>query len=426
MRIVQLSSYDLQGGAARAALRLHRALRAAGEDSTMFVRRTGGSEAGVTQAQGPRSFVGRLERFLRRQANSWMLRSYRTSRPAGLDVFSGIRGETGASTIDQIPAADVANLHWIADAFLDLPALFSRLPSRMPLVWTLHDMNALTGGCHYDDGCRRHEIGCGACPQLGSRSLSDLSARLWRAKAHIYAHIDPTRLHLATPSRWLAEEARRSPLLNRFPVSVIANGLDTDIFRPIDRRVARSALNLPEDARVVLFVAESAANRRKGYQQLLQALTSLKDQPGLMLLTLGHDTGLAAHGLPCRQLGHISDEGLLALAYSAADVFALPSLQDNLPNTALEALACGTPIVGFDVGGIPDLVHPGETGLLAPLANVGAFASAISTLLNDDGQRESLSRGCRELALAEFDQRTQAARYLELYQTLTQPQGERP
>jgi len=225
-------------------------------------------------------------------------------------------------------------------------------------------------------------------------------------------------MHLVAPSNWLAKEAQCSPLLSKFPISVIANGVDTGIFRPIDKQIARTALNLPKDARVVLFVAESAANRRKGYSLLVQALHALANQPGLVLLTLGADAGLSIHGITYRQLGHLSDDGLLALAYSAADVFALPSLQDNLPNTAVESLACGTPVVGFNVGGIPDLVRPEETGALVPVADIAAFSSAIFATLNDDARRQRMSKRCREIAVAEFDQKQQAAKYLQLYQTM--------
>ena len=253
MQVVQVSSYEQHGGAARADLRLHRALREMGEDSTLFVKRASGGEPAVIEAKGPTDFSDRLIRFIRRQTNSWGQYRYRSSRPSGLDLFSGIRGDVGVGTIDQIPSADVINLHWIADAFIDLPALFNSNPSKRSLVWTLHDINAMTGGCHYDDGCRRHETGCGACPQLGSTAKADLSARIWQAKLRLYSGVDPSRLHLVAPSRWLAQEAQRSPLLSRFPVSVIANGLDTRIVRPIDRHIARAALNLPKKARVVLF-----------------------------------------------------------------------------------------------------------------------------------------------------------------------------
>lgn len=418
LRIAQVSSYDQQGGAARATLRLHRALREAGEDSTLFVKRANGGEAAVIQAQGPTDFYGRLGRFIRRQANAWDQYRYRSSRPSGLDQFSGIRGEVGVGTISQIPPVDVINLHWVADAFIDLPALFDSIPSQQPLVWTLHDMNALTGGCHYDDGCRRHETGCGHCPQLGSHSSRDLSTRLWKAKNRLYQSIDPTRLHLVTPSRWLAQEAQRSPLLSRFNVSVITNGLDTRTFRPIDKKLARAALNLPQGARIVIFVAESVANRRKGYSELLQSIARVTDSSNLVLLTLGADSDLKHQTTFCRQLGHVDDEGLLALAYSAADIFAIPSLQEVLGNTALEAIACGIPVVGFNVGGIPDLVRPNETGLMAPVGDVNAFATAISALLSNEDKREFMSKRCREVAVAEFDQKLQAARYRSLYQAL--------
>jgi glycosyltransferase involved in cell wall biosynthesis len=224
----------------------------------------------------------------------------------------------------------------------------------------------------------------------------------------------------------LAQEAKRSPLLSRFPVNVIANGLDTSIFRPIDRRIARAALSLPEKARVVLFVAESASNRRKGYQQLLRALDTLVDHPNLMLLTLGADVGLKAHGLPCRQLGHITDDGLLALAYSAADVFALPSIQDNLPNTALEALACGTPIVAFSTGGIPDVVRTGETGFLVPLDDFHGFAAALAAILGESTLQRQLSMNARRIAVKEYEQHVMAQNYLALYRAMVASASNQP
>jgi glycosyltransferase involved in cell wall biosynthesis len=275
-------------------------------------------------------------------------------------------------------------------------------------------MNAFTGGCHYDDGCGRYANRCGACPQLGSALPNDLSQRVWARKKRVFDRINPARLQLVTPSRWLAGEVKRSSLLRDFPVTVIPNGVDTDCFAPRDRQFARQVLGVPEDADVVLFVAEGVRARRKGFLLLSRALAELRAQRRLVLLSVGGGAAAMNSVVEHRHIGHLGDERLLSLVYSAADVFVVPSLQDNLPNTILESLACGTPMVAFAVGGIPDAVHPEETGLLAPPFDVTALRDAIARLLDDSGLQAELSAHCRRVALEEYSQGVQARRYAEL------------
>lgn len=417
MRILHISTSDNVGGAARAACRLHSGLRRIGYDSFMFVAHRYNDDPAVTAFELPMDFPSRLGRLIRRE---WITRSfarYRTYRPAGCELFSDSRSQYGADLMDQLPPCDVINLHWIA-GFVDYQAYFSRVPQHTPVVWTLHDMNAFTGGCHYDDGCGRYTHKCGACPQLGSTDTADLSRQLWQRKRAIFEEIKPNRLHIVTPSHWLAKEAERSSLFGRFPISVIPNSLDTDVFSRRDRCMARAAFEVPRDARAILFAADSTGNRRKGFALLGQALADLGDLTDLYLISLGSGNPAIGAQIPHLHLGHIGNDRLLSLVYSAADLFVIPSLQDNLPNTVLESLACGTPVVGFAVGGIPDMVRPGVTGLLAPSQDVSALRAAIADLLQDPAERAEMSVNCRCIAVQEYSQQMQAQRYVELYERM--------
>jgi glycosyltransferase involved in cell wall biosynthesis len=226
------------------------------------------------------------------------------------------------------------------------------------------------------------------------------------------------RLHIVALCEWMAREVRRSPLLGRFPVSVIPNGLDTEVFAPRDRRAAREQLGLPVDGRLALFVAESVKNRRKGFQLLLDALRGLNLEDGITLLSIGRSPPELSLGCGHKHLGEIHDDATLAAAYSAADVFVLPSLQDNLPNTALESLACGTPVVAFDTGGIPDIVRPGLTGALAPVGDPAALRKAITSLLGDSDALARMWAHCREVAVKEYALEVQTKRYAALYEKL--------
>lgn len=279
-------------------------------------------------------------------------------------------------------------------------------------------MEALTGGCHYDRGCGKFAQECGACPQLGSQSTSDLTHQVWKRKRKSYEKVDRTQLHIVSPSHWLRDEAQRSSLLSSFPCSVIPNGLDTDEFSPRDRRVAREVFGVPAEAKVVLFIAYGVNDPRKGFHLLVQALEGLKTEKKIFLLSLGPGFPPDLHGFPHRHIGLIRDERFLSYVYSAADVFVVPSLQENLPNTALESIACGTPIVGFDVGGIPDIVRPGLTGLLAKPDDAADLRRTIVEILADDPRRMEMATHCRKVATQEYSLEIQARRYSDLYKDL--------
>ena len=261
--------------------------------------------------------------------------------------------------------------------------------------------------------------GCGRCPQLAGGADRDLSRRVWERRAAAFAKIPADRLTFVAPSRWLADEVRRSSLCGRFPTEVIPNPVDTDTFRPRDRAAAQDVLGVPADARVALFVADGLGNPRKGFDLLIGALEHLRDVPNLFLLALGGGSAAVPAGVPHRAVGSVADDRFLSFAYSAADVFVIPTRADNLPNTILESMACGTPCVGFAVGGVPDMIRPGETGLLAEPFDVGELADAVRTVLQDDDLRVRMSADCRRAAEAEYPLSVQAGRYVDLYRRVT-------
>ena len=317
-------------------------------------------------------------------------------------------------TCRQIPDSDIVQLHWVAE-FIDYAEFFAWLPPRLPLVWTLHDMANFTGGCCFDLGCGKFVHQCGACPQLPSKRNRDLSRKVWQRKGKYYRSLDKNRVHIVTPSRWLENEVQRSPLLSRFRTSIIPYGLDTDVFQPRDRDMARELLGIPQDARVLLFAAAGLNEYRKGFQYLLEALAGIDDRSKMVLVSVGdgHLKGLEQFRyIRCQT---IQNDRFLSFIYSAADIFVAPSLADNLPNTVLESIACGTPVIAFSVGGIPEMVRPGITGYLTNPADSAGLRSAIVGLLRNENKRLEMSEHCRRVALADYDLQIQARRYLKIY-----------
>ena len=419
MKIIHINTNDIAGGAGRAAYRLHSGLRLLGYESCMFVSRRGSNDQAVTAFKPPRDLLARLRRRLRKQRIKRDFAQYRAPRPDSYERFSDDRTAHGTELMDQLPRGDVINLHSIAD-FIDYQTFFAQVPQHTPIVWTLHDMYPFTGGCHYDHGCGKYTDSCGACPQLGSSEPMDLSYRIWRRKRESFEQIEPSRLQIVALNRWMATEVKRSTLLSKFPVTVIPNSLDIDDFAPRDRSFARAVLGVPQDAGVVLFVAGTVTHRRKGLNLLVDALGMLKDMSNLFLISLGHGNPSIDVEIPHIHLGLTENDRLLSLVYSAADVYVIPSLQDNLPNTILESLACGTPVVGFNVGGIPDVVRSGVTGLLAPAEDIAAMSNAIGQLLKDEAGRLEMAANCRRIAAEEYALRVQASDYVKLYErTLT-------
>jgi glycosyltransferase involved in cell wall biosynthesis len=417
MKIVHLSTIDVKGGAARSAYRLHQGLQRIGWSSTMFVMEKTCPDQTIVSFEPPQGLAARVRGRIRREVIARDFSQYRASRPLGYEAFSDDRSPFPRAMVGQVPRCDVVNLHWVA-GMLDYASFFPQITQATPVVWTLHDMNAFTGGCHYDHRCGRFSGSCGLCPQLGSNQEQDLSRAVWERKKQAIMAAKTGHLRIVTPSRWLAEEARKSSLLSGVRVDVIPYGLDLDVFAPRDKAYSRDLLGIPQDARVVFFLADVVDNRRKGFSFLLEALPHCaKRVDKLLLVSLGQQPPQADGRMPWLHLGSIYDDRLLSAVYSAADLFVLPSLQDNLANTVLEAMACGVPVVSFDAGGTPDMVRSGVTGHLVPAFDVSALGDSIAELLNAPETRQRMSADCRRVALDEYSLELQAERYADLYKS---------
>jgi len=415
MKVVHISTNEKHGGAARAAYRLHDGLCRIGYDSQMLVGSKTSDSKEVTAVECPPDIASRLRLHVRRYRIARSLRPYDALESC--ELFSDDRSEYGDLVPEQIPPCDVVNLHWVS-GFLDYKSFFSRIQT--PLVWTLHDMNPFTGGCHYNLSCDRYLDQCGSCFQLRSRDKDDLSSTIWKRKKAALSGVDSSRLSIVAPSRWLADEARRATLFNRFRVEVIPYGLDVhNTFVPRDRSAVRDLLGIPQNAKVVLFLAANANNPRKGLSLLVRALgRSALSMPDLFLLTLGHGRPRLDFHVAALHLGSLDNEWFLPFVYAAADIFAICSVQDNLPNTVLEAMACGLPVVGVEVGGIPDMVRTGVNGLTVPVGDEEILASTINRLLKNRDLSYEMGRASRRIAVEEYSLQLQAQRYTELYASL--------
>ncbi len=409
MKVLHLNVSDLSGGASRAAYRLHQGLMGIGVNSQMLVQTQDSDDQTVMSSN---TKLGKDLTKLRSALSRLPLKLY----PHGeLSEYSSSWLPDGvAARVEQL-APEVINLHWISKGYLQIKTL-ARL--KKPLVWTLHDMWAFTGGCHYSYNCDRYMDSCGACPQLGSDRNWDLSRWQWQSKAKNWRHLDLT---FVSPSSWLAKLAQASSLGRDMRVEVIPNGLDVNRYKPVNRQIARSLLNLPQDKQLVLFGAINAtSNQRKGFHLLYPALQSLsksgwQDRLELVIFGSSQPKNPPEFGFQSRYLGSLNDDISLALLYAAVDVFIAPSTQDNLPNTVMEALACGTPCVAFNIGGIPEMIEHQKNGYLAQPYNTEDLALGVAWILENRERHEKLCYFARSQVEQEFSLEKQAYRYLTLF-----------
>ena len=315
--------------------------------------------------------------------------------------------------------ADVLDFHCIHSGFFSYLAL-PRLTEGKPAVFTLHDMWPFTGHCHNSLDCERWKIGCGRCPypEVAPAVRRDATHWEWKLKNWVYQH---SKFTIVVPSRWLMKQAEQS-ILDRFPIHHIPHGIDTEVYKPLNRNECCSVLGIPPGKKVLLFVVDDFERRLKGGDLLQEALQSLpgflKTQTVLLLLGKNSEALAQTVGIQTLNLGYVGGDRLKIICFSAADLFILPTRADNFPLTLLESLACGTPIVSFGVGGVPDVVRPGITGYLAEPENVEDLRNGIVQLLEDHRLRERMSENCRAIALKEYRLELQVERYMNLYSQL--------
>jgi glycosyltransferase involved in cell wall biosynthesis len=419
MKIIQVSNSDIQGGAARAAYRLHQGLIAIQQDSQML----------VLERRSPDKTVLKFEHFptdFHSTSLSIIQKRYvnQNRTPLSNTSFSLPYPGVDLISVDAIATANVINLHWVA--YFQSPVTLCHLLAKKPVVWTLHDMWAFTGGCHYSAGCTQYQQDCAICPQLQVDSYG-LTAAILQDRLDL---LSDTPLIIVTPSQWLADCAKQSRVLRNQRIEVIPYSLETDVFSPLNRAEAKQELGMETGAIALLIGADNGNEHRKGFAELLQVLHLCCQDPQFQDLLAAQKFQLWCFGIPNEQLtelnlplhsfGRIDSDRQLRQIYAAADLFVLPSLEDNFPNTMLEAMSCGTPVVAFEIGGIPDVVKNGVTGWTVPLGDIAAMAAAILECVFTDDVREQRGQASRQVMAEQHGLTVQAQRYLELYKDLIQ------
>jgi len=404
MNVLLLNTYP-HGGAAVACRRLHAALREANINANLLTAHDTGSRW---------PFYAERLSFLPFERD----KSVRFS-------FSLANFGNNLSQHPLVRQADVLHLHWVNQGFLSLKNIQQLAELGKPIVWTLHDMWAFTGGCHYSQGCEHFIKECGNCHYLNRPAAHDLSHRIWLRKHKQY----PKNIHFITSSEWLGNLARSSSLLKDFPVSAIPIPIDTTVFKPLpdaERQAYREQHGVSPNAHLLLFSAMKVSEERKGFRFLLEALQILKSQHPdfqLEILVLGktQPEALAALPYPFHALGLLQGQTELAQAYGASDVFAMPSLEDNLPNTVIESLACGTPIASFQTGGIPEMVGHLKEGHIAAQGDSTALAAGILEILQGKTPLSQYRAAARQKAEREYSNLAVAQRTIPIYERVLMP-----
>lgn len=412
MKVLHLNTYEHNGGAGRASARLVQALQTQGIEAELWVN--------YSFEQGPKA-ANFSKRFFSKYFTAFQILAERLLTKLSLKAqHTPFSIPYFGNDLSQHPAlkdADILHLHWLNHAFMRPKDIAQLKKLNKPIVWTFHDSNAFTGGCHVRYSCTNFEQECGNCPILKSSGPNDLSHRIWKAKSMAYEGLD---FHVIAPSRWMADSVKRSKLLSNRPIQVIPNTLNTEVFKPHNKLEARKRLGLSADQFIILSgFMPSKNDKHKGTPYLLEALNHLSDQENCELLIFGNRDAQNMPDFPMKVhfLGTIQEEAQLALAYRAADVFVLPSLEDNLPNTVMESLSCGTPVVAFSTGGIPDMVQHEYNGYLAEYQSAPDLAKGIHWVRNHP-DKENLHLNARNTVLSHFSETIIARKHLALYESL--------
>lgn len=421
MKVLLVNSYDI-GGAANACLRLHQGLLEQGVDSNVLLAhklKNWQNSFFYKMPQIKASLKNKIKAKIIRILKEFKLLKekpvsekdfFLRNRPKGLEMFSFPDSTFDITESELYKEAVIVNLHWVAD-FLDYTSFFEK--NTKPVVWTLHDMNPFSGGEHYlEEYLGIDEFGF---PIKRKRSNEEIRVTKKNSAIKIQAFSKIDNLTIVAPSEWLAEEAGKSEVFKDKPVICIPNGLNSKIYAPRDKNYSRELLNIPKGKKVILFVADSIEKYRKGFVFLKRAFEQLAD-PNLVLCAIGDKNNELETIDNILELGTIYDERLMSVAYSAADVFVIPSLMDNLPNTVLESLMCGTPVIGFPIGGIPDMIQDGINGFITEEISVNSLVKTINKFLKNPSCFNEIE--IRENALKKYDQRVQSQKYIDLFTSI--------
>lgn len=405
MRVLIVNTSERTGGAAVAANRLMMALNNNGVKAKMLVRDK--ESDSLTVVGLPKSPMLNWHFLWERLV---IFFHCRFSRKHLFEIDLANSG-SDITKLREFQEADVIHLHWINQGMLSLSGIRKILKSGKPVVWTMHDIWPATAICHLTLNCRNFTTHCHNCRLLpGKGSSSDLSTSVWRKKEKM---LEDSSIYFVTCSHWLEQEAKASALLRGQKIVSIPNPIDTHIYRSGDKQAARKNLGLPEDKRLILFVSQRVTNKNKGMDYLIDACRQMEDYE---LVILGGHAEEVVDQLPLKAhpLGYVNDERRIVEIYQAVDVFVLPSLSENLPNTIMEAMACGVPCVGFKVGGIPEEIDHKRNGYVAEYRDSDDLARGIRWILSEADYDQLSQEAVRKVAHS-YSQQSVAISYLDVY-----------
>lgn len=411
MKVLLINTSERTGGAAIACNRLMAALNHSGIEAKMLVRDKETDNASVT---GIENGMMQKLRFVWERGIIFL-----NNRLSKENIFQVDIANTGCdiTDLDVFKEADVIHLHWTNQGFLSLGDMEKILRSGKKIVITMHDQWYFTGICHYSGECKRYQAFCTNCPQIKGR-IRDLAKSVFMKKQKMYSS---AKITFVGCSKWIADMARLSSLTKGHEVVSIPNAIDTDVFCQKEWKSCRKEFGLPEDRKLLLFGAQKITDERKGFKFLVEACNIIKEQfPGV-----AHELGIVVVGgkseaisnalpLPVYTVPYISEQGKMVALYNAVDAYVTPSLQDNLPNTIVEAMSCGIPCVGFRVGGIPEMINHKENGYVAEYRDAGDLAEGIMWTVAAENYSD-LCENARNKALETYSEKSVAEKYLKIY-----------
>ena len=409
MKILIINTSERTGGAAVAANRLMKALNNNGAKAKMLVRDK--ETNSLTVAELPKSPIKQWH-FLWERLMIFYHLHFSKRHLFEIDIANA---GTDITKLREFQEADIIHLHWINQGMLSLNNIHKILQSGKPVVWTMHDIWPATAICHVTLDCRQFTTGCQNCRLLpGHGSNHDLAYNIWQKK---HAILSQENIYYVACSRWLESEAKKSGLLKGQKITSIPNPIDTHIYKKGGKQEARQRLGLPADKQLILFASQRVTNENKGMSYLIEACQQLAAagvKPGVVILGGHAEEVVEQLPLEAYSLGYVNDEHRIIDVYHAVDVFVLPSLSENLPNTIMEAMACGVPCVGFRVGGIPEEIDHKKNGYVAEYRQADDLARGINWILNE-ADYDALSKHAIHKVVQNYSQQSVAMKYLDVY-----------
>ncbi len=418
MKVLIINKSMHNGGAAVAATRLFNALKQNDTSVKMLVEdpvvETDDikciANSGAKKRSANRRFVFERLHFLPHEKNKTIRFKFSPAK-SGVDI----------SKHPLVKEADIIHLHWINHGFLSLRGIKKLFKLNKPIVWTMHDMWLFTGGCHYSGECNHYKEKCGNCQFLRFSGKNDFSKRIYKKKNKIFEKVN---INAVGCSNWIMEMAKSGTLLHKHNVLSVPNPIDTELFKPLDIKQCREEFGLPQDKKLLLFGAANISDTRKGIKYLIHALEfldvrypELSKKLELVIFGKCKKQELKKLSYKCHKIKFISEPAKLVKLYNCADAFVLPSLEDNLPNTIMESLACGVPVVAFNTGGVPEMIEQNETGYIASQKNSDELAIGIYTVIFK-GFPSIMKSNARDYAINNYSNNVVAKKYQELYQSV--------